>query len=75
MNPILYQFQIIADQFIKGYRLADNPQGIPNTPQTRFHLGFMTKQFTVRGPYWVKMRWGFVRSALARGQAIEGMTR
>ena len=30
----------------KGYGLADRLQGIPNTPQTRFHLGSMTKQFT-----------------------------
>jgi CubicO group peptidase (beta-lactamase class C family) len=30
----------------KGYGLADRAQGIPNTPQTRFHLGSITKQFT-----------------------------
>lgn len=30
----------------KGYGLADRLQGIPNTPQTRFHLGSMTKLFT-----------------------------
>ena len=30
----------------KGYGLADRVQGIPNKPQTRFHLGSMTKQFT-----------------------------
>jgi len=30
----------------KGYGMADRLQGIPNTPQTRFHLGSMTKQFT-----------------------------
>jgi CubicO group peptidase (beta-lactamase class C family) len=30
----------------KGYGLADRAQGIPNTPQTRFHLGSLTKQFT-----------------------------
>jgi CubicO group peptidase (beta-lactamase class C family) len=30
----------------KGYGLADRAQEIPNTPQTRFHLGSMTKQFT-----------------------------
>jgi CubicO group peptidase (beta-lactamase class C family) len=33
----------------KGYGLADRVQGIPNTPQTRFHLGSMTKQFTAMG--------------------------
>ncbi len=33
----------------KGYGLADRAQGIPNTPQTRFHLGSMTKQFTAMG--------------------------
>jgi CubicO group peptidase (beta-lactamase class C family) len=33
----------------KGYGLADRLQGIPNTPQTRFHLGSMTKQFTAMG--------------------------
>ena len=30
----------------KGYGLADRLQGTPNTPQTRFHLGSMTKPFT-----------------------------
>jgi CubicO group peptidase (beta-lactamase class C family) len=30
----------------KGYGMADRLQGIPNTPQTRFHLGSLTKQFT-----------------------------
>ena len=33
----------------KGYGLADRAQGIPNTPQTRFHLGSMTKTFTAMG--------------------------
>jgi CubicO group peptidase (beta-lactamase class C family) len=33
----------------KGYGLADQVQGILNTPQTRFHLGSMTKQFTAMG--------------------------
>jgi CubicO group peptidase (beta-lactamase class C family) len=33
----------------KGYRLADRAQGIPDTPQTRFHLGSMTKPFTALG--------------------------
>lgn len=33
----------------KGYGLADRVQGIPNTPQTRFHLGSMTKPFTALG--------------------------
>lgn len=32
--------------FSKGYGLADRAEGIPNTPQTRFHLGSLTKQFT-----------------------------
>jgi CubicO group peptidase (beta-lactamase class C family) len=32
--------------FSKGYGLADRVQGIPNTPQTRFHLGSLSKQFT-----------------------------
>jgi CubicO group peptidase (beta-lactamase class C family) len=30
----------------KGYGLADRAQEIHNTPQTRFHLGSLTKQFT-----------------------------
>jgi len=30
----------------QGYGLADRAQGIPNTPQTRFHLGSLSKQFT-----------------------------
>jgi CubicO group peptidase (beta-lactamase class C family) len=30
----------------KGYGLADRAQGIANTPQTRFHLGSMSKPFT-----------------------------
>jgi CubicO group peptidase (beta-lactamase class C family) len=33
----------------KGYGLADRAQGIPNTPQTRFHLGSMTKLFKAMG--------------------------
>jgi CubicO group peptidase (beta-lactamase class C family) len=33
----------------KGYGLADRAQGIPNTPQTRFHLGSLSKQFTALG--------------------------
>jgi CubicO group peptidase (beta-lactamase class C family) len=33
--------------FLKeGYGLADRAQGTPNTPETRFHLGSMSKQFT-----------------------------
>lgn len=32
--------------FSQGYGLADRAQGIPNTPQTRFRLGSITKQFT-----------------------------
>lgn len=35
--------------FSKGYGLADRAQGIPNTPQTRFHLGSLSKQFTAMG--------------------------
>jgi len=30
----------------EAYGLADREQGIPNTPQTRFHLASMSKQFT-----------------------------
>jgi CubicO group peptidase (beta-lactamase class C family) len=30
----------------EGYGLADRAQGVPNTPQTRFHLGSISKQFT-----------------------------
>jgi CubicO group peptidase (beta-lactamase class C family) len=30
----------------KGFGLADRTQGVPNTPQTRFHLGSISKQFT-----------------------------
>jgi CubicO group peptidase (beta-lactamase class C family) len=33
----------------KGYGLADRVQGTPNTPQTRFHLGSLSKQFTAMG--------------------------
>jgi CubicO group peptidase (beta-lactamase class C family) len=32
--------------FAKGYGLADKETRIPNTPQTRFRLGSVTKQFT-----------------------------
>jgi CubicO group peptidase (beta-lactamase class C family) len=32
--------------FSKGYSLADKDAGIPNTPQTRFRIGSITKQFT-----------------------------
>ena len=30
----------------KGYGLADQAQNLPNTPQTKFRLGSLTKQFT-----------------------------
>ena len=30
----------------EGYGLANRAQGIPNTPQTRFHLCSISKQFT-----------------------------
>nr|MBN2276535.1 beta-lactamase family protein [candidate division Zixibacteria bacterium] len=30
----------------KGYGLANKEMGIPNTPQTRFYMGSITKQFT-----------------------------
>jgi CubicO group peptidase (beta-lactamase class C family) len=30
----------------QGYGLSDRVRGIPNTPQTRFHLGSISKQFT-----------------------------
>lgn len=33
----------------KGYGLADRAQNIPNTSQTRFHLGSTTKPFTAMG--------------------------
>src|SRR5947209_4974648 len=33
-------------QFSKGYGLADKDAHIPNTPQTRFRIGSITKQFT-----------------------------
>ena len=33
----------------KVYGLADRAQGIPNTPQTRFHLGSTTKTITALG--------------------------
>lgn len=33
----------------QGYGFADRVQKIPNTPQTRFHLGSVTKQFTAMG--------------------------
>src|SRR5579884_3801699 len=32
--------------FSKGYSLADKDARIPNTPQTRFRIGSITKQFT-----------------------------
>jgi len=32
--------------FSKGYGLADKDAHIPNTPQTRFRIGSLTKQFT-----------------------------
>lgn len=32
--------------FSKGYSLADKDARIPNTPQTRFRIGSVTKQFT-----------------------------
>jgi len=32
--------------FAKGYGLADRDAGIANTPQTRFRIGSITKQFT-----------------------------
>ena len=32
--------------FSRGYGLADRQQIIPNTPQARFRLGSVTKQFT-----------------------------
>ncbi len=35
--------------FSKGYGLADRDAGIPNTPQTRFRIGSITKQFTAMG--------------------------
>ena len=31
---------------IKGYGLANREHGVPNTPQTKFRLGSVTKQFT-----------------------------
>src|SRR5512139_2471640 len=33
----------------KGYGLSDRVRGIANTPQTRFRLGSVTKQFTAMG--------------------------
>lgn len=35
--------------FEKGYGLADRDAGIANTPQTRFRIGSVTKQFTAMG--------------------------
>ena len=32
--------------FAEGIGMADNANGIPNTPETRFRLGSVTKQFT-----------------------------
>jgi len=32
--------------FTKGYGLADKDAHVPNTPQTRFRIGSLTKQFT-----------------------------
>ena len=40
---------IARDEYLllsKGYGQADRMGGIPNTPQTRFRLGSLTKQFT-----------------------------
>jgi CubicO group peptidase (beta-lactamase class C family) len=33
----------------KGYGLANREHGVPNTPETKFRLGSMTKQFTAMG--------------------------
>jgi CubicO group peptidase (beta-lactamase class C family) len=33
----------------QGYGPADQEQGIPNTPQTKFRIGSITKQFTAMG--------------------------
>jgi CubicO group peptidase (beta-lactamase class C family) len=33
----------------KGYGLANREHGIPNTPETKFRIGSMTKQFTAMG--------------------------
>jgi CubicO group peptidase (beta-lactamase class C family) len=41
---------LVADEgkvvFVKGYGLADVEKNIPNTPETRFMIGSITKQFT-----------------------------
>ena len=54
MNPLLYQYQIIAYHSIKWYGLADRLQGIRNTPQKRFHHVSMTKQLSAWVLNWVK---------------------
>ncbi len=41
---IAQQVKVLLSQ---GYGMADRVQKIPNTPQTRFRLGSITKQFTV----------------------------
>lgn len=40
---IAHQGEVLLSE---GYGLADRDQNIPNTPQTRFRLGSITKQFT-----------------------------
>lgn len=41
---------LVADKgeivFVKGYGLADVEQNIPNSPETKFMIGSITKQFT-----------------------------
>jgi hypothetical protein len=54
MNPLLYQYQIIAYQSITGYGLAYRLLGIPNKPQTRFDHVSMTKQLSAWGLNWAK---------------------
>lgn len=43
---IAYDGEILLS---KGYDFADREQKIPNTPQTKFRIGSVTKQFTAMG--------------------------
>ena len=57
----------------KGYNLANREHGVPNTSQTKFRLGSVTKQFTAMAILILQQRgWGLVfngRRSLALGSS------